>query len=103
MSDTVLNEAQNATRIYKAFFGKLPYKRLAMTQQPAINFGQAWPTLVFLPYSAFFDDTYRVQIFGMKGGTNSFWKEVTPHGPAPLIVRLLPRNRPRRSLQLLSS
>ena len=79
MADTVLNEAQNATRIYKAFFGKLPYKRLAMTQQPAINFGQAWPTLVFLPYSAFFDDTYRVQIFGMKGGTNSFWKEVTPH------------------------
>jgi len=79
MSDTVLNQAQNATRIYNSFFGKLPYKRVAMTQQPAINFGQAWPSLVFMPYTAFFDDTYRVQIFGLRGGTDSFWHEVGAH------------------------
>ena len=79
MSDTVLNQAQNATRIYKACYGKLPYKRLAMTQQPNGFFGQAWPTLVFLPYTAFFDDTYRTQLFGIRGGTDGFWTEVTPH------------------------
>jgi len=79
MSDTVLNQAQNATRIYKVFYGKLPYKRVAMTQQPAGFFGQAWPTLVFMPYTAFFDDTYRVQLFGIHCGTDGFWTEVAPH------------------------
>ena len=79
MGTTVLNEAQNATRIYTAFFGKLPYKRVAITQQPAGFFGQAWPTLVFMPYIAFFDDTYRVQLFGIKGGTDGFWREVGAH------------------------
>jgi len=79
MADTVLNEAQNSTRIYSAYFGKLPYDRVAMTQQPAGFFGQAWPTLVFMPYTAFFDDTQRVQLFGIKNGTNGFWREVGAH------------------------
>jgi len=79
MSDSVLNQAQNATRVYKVFYGKLPYKRVAMTQQPAGFFGQAWPTFVFMPYTAFFDDTYRVQLFGIHGGTDGFWTEVAPH------------------------
>ena len=79
MADTVLNEAQNSTRIYSAFFGKLPYKRVAMTQQPAGFFGQAWPTLVFMPYVAFFDTTHRVQLFGVGGGTSGFWREVAAH------------------------
>src|SRR6185295_843838 len=41
MGETALNDAQNATRIYSAYFGKLPYTRIAITQQPAFNFGQA--------------------------------------------------------------
>jgi hypothetical protein len=76
---TVLTEAQNATRIYSSFFGKLPYKRVAMTQQPAGFFGQAWPTLVFMPYFAFMDDTHRTQLFGIRGGTDGFWREVAAH------------------------
>jgi hypothetical protein len=72
-----------------SFFGKLPYKRVAMTQQPAINFGQAWPSLVFMPYTAFFDDTYRVQIFGMRGGTDSFWHEVGAHEVAHQMVLVM--------------
>ncbi len=79
MATTVLVEAQNATRIYNAFFGKLPYKRVAMTQQPAGFFGQAWGTLIFMPYIAFIDDTHRVQLFGISGGTNGFWREVAAH------------------------
>jgi hypothetical protein len=63
MADTVLVQAENATRIYYAFFGELPYKRVAMTQQPAGFFGQAWPTLVFMPYTAFFDDTCNCSVF----------------------------------------
>lgn len=79
MADAALADAQNATRIFQAFFGKLPYSRVAMTQQPAANFGQAWPTLVFMPYTAFIDTTQRTQMFGVAGGTSNFWRYVGPH------------------------
>lgn len=75
----VLNQAQNSSRIYDAYFGKLPHKRIAMTQQPASNFGQAWATLVFMPFTAYFDDTTRVQLYGIRGGTDFFWREVAAH------------------------
>jgi hypothetical protein len=78
-ADLALSDAQNSTRIYTAFFGKLPYTRLAMTQQPAGNFGQAWPTLVFMPFTAFIDTTQRAQMFGVRGGTDNFWRYVAPH------------------------
>ena len=79
MADSAIADAQNATRIYNAFFGKLAYTRLAMTQQPAGNFGQAWPTLVFMPYTAFLDTTQRTQMMGIRGGTDTFWRYVAPH------------------------
>ena len=79
MADSAIADAQNATRIYNAYFGKLPYTRLAMTQQPAGFFGQAWPTLVFMPYTAFIDTTQRMQLMGMRGGTDTFWRYVGPH------------------------
>src|SRR6267378_4461760 len=79
MADQALADAQNATRIYNAYFGKLPYTRLAMTQQPAGFFGQAWPTLVFMPYIAFIDTTQRTQLLGTRGGTDNFWRYVAPH------------------------
>jgi hypothetical protein len=79
MATTALSDTQNAMRIYNAYFGKLAYTRIAMTQQPAGNFGQAWPTLVFMPYTAFLDATQRTQLFGIRGGTDSFWRYVGPH------------------------
>jgi aminopeptidase N len=79
MADSALADAQNASRIYNAFFGKLPYTRIAMTQQPAPNFGQAWPTLVYMPYIAFIDGTQRAQLLGTRGGTDNFWRYVAPH------------------------
>jgi hypothetical protein len=79
MADSAIADAQNATRVYNAYFGKLPYSRLAMTQQPAGFFGQAWPTLIFMPYTAFIDTTQRTQLFGVRGGTNNFWRYVAPH------------------------
>ena len=71
----VLAEAQNATRIYRNFFGKLPYTRVAMTQQPAGNFGQAWPTLVYMPWTSFVGASMLKQM----GITNDFWRVVGPH------------------------
>lgn len=72
-------DTQNAMRIYNAYFGKLAYTRIAITQQPAGFFGQAWPTLVFMPYVAFLDSTQRTQIYGVGGGTDTFWRYVGPH------------------------
>src|SRR6185437_5223527 len=75
-----INSAQNALRIYNSYFGRLPYTRVAMTQQPAGNFGQAWPTLVYMPYTAFLDPTQRHNLFGSsQAAGDSFWQYVGPH------------------------
>lgn len=79
IADSALADAQNAMRIYNAYYGKLPYGRIAMTQQPAAGFGQAWPTLVYMPYMAFIDSTQRAQLLGTRGGTDNFWRYVAPH------------------------
>lgn len=71
---------QNSMRIYDAFFGKLPYTRIAMTEQPAGNFGQAWPTLIYMPYTAFLDPTQRwLASANIRYATDDFFKYVGPH------------------------
>ncbi len=81
MADHVLVDALNAVRLYTQWFGPAPFGRLAVTQQPAFDFGQSWPTLVYLPISAFLDPTQRWQLLGRN--TFSFSKEfvnvVTAH------------------------
>ena len=79
MADAAIDQARNSARLFNSFFGKLPYTRLAMSQQPAANFGQAWPTLVYMPYTAFMDATQRTQMMGGRAGTDDFWLYVGPH------------------------
>lgn len=80
MADSAIADAQNSSRIYNAFFGKLPYTRVAMTQQPAPDFGQAWPTLVYMPYTAFLDATQRLMLTdSVRAATNDFYDYVGPH------------------------
>lgn len=79
MNDKVIGEAQNSVRIFNAYFGKLPYTRIAMSQQPDAGFGQAWPTLIFMPYSAFLDATQRAQLYGTADTPGNFFKIVAPH------------------------
>jgi hypothetical protein len=78
---SMLADAQNSTRIFDLFFGKLPFKRLALTQQPAGNFGQAWPTLVYMPFTAFMDSTQRYLATGgnIRFATANFFEYVAPH------------------------
>jgi hypothetical protein len=79
-ADLALNSTQNAVRIYDNYFGKLPYTRVAMTQQPAGFFGQAWPTLIYMPYTAFLDPTQRQNLFNSsKFAGATFWQYVGPH------------------------
>jgi aminopeptidase N len=73
-----LAEGQVSMQLYSDYFGPLPYKRLAMSQQTACNFGQAWPTLVWLPICSFFDTTVRHSL-GLDFGDRGYWKIVAPH------------------------
>ena len=77
MLDKALSEAELAVRLYSDYFGPLPYKRLAVTQQTANNYGQAWPELVWLPITYFYDTTIRHQI-GMDD-PKGYFKVVEPH------------------------
>jgi hypothetical protein len=79
-SGRILPLTQNSMRIYDAFFGKLPYTRIAMTEQPAGNFGQAWPTLIYMPFTAFLDPTQRWLATGdARYASDDFFKYVGPH------------------------
>jgi hypothetical protein len=77
MMKKAMGEAELSVEIYTDFFGEAPYKRLAMTQQTAANFGQSWPGLVYLPITYFFDSTVRHQI-GFDDA-HGYFKVVGPH------------------------
>jgi hypothetical protein len=80
LAQNAMVDAENAVRCFTAWFGDLPYGRLAITQQPEFSFGQSWPTLIYLPISAFLDSTQRWSLLG--GNTfkfAEFIQEVTPH------------------------
>jgi aminopeptidase N len=77
--DKARNEAQLSVGIFQNYFGALPYGRLAMTQQPFMNFGQAWPMLVYMPITSYFDSTTR-NTLGMANPSGAdFFKIVAPH------------------------
>jgi len=73
-----LAEGTLSVQLYSDYFGPSAYKRLAITQQTACNYGQAWPELVWIPMCYFYDSTIRHQL-GMDFGDRGYWKIVTPH------------------------
>jgi Peptidase family M1 domain len=80
MARNALVDAENSMRLFQKVFGDCPFGRLAVTQQPAFNFGQSWPTLVYLPVSAFLDSTQRWELMGGSAFKFAeFIDEVTPH------------------------
>jgi hypothetical protein len=79
LTENAMVEAQNSIRIFTHWFGKAPYGRIAVTQQPQAFFGQSWPTLVYLPIIAFFDSTQRWRLMGINTRLTEFIQEVTPH------------------------
>ena len=80
LMESTMVDAQNALRLYAAWFGKSEFNRIAITQQPQFNFGQSWPSLVYLPMSAYLDSTQRVRLMqGINASLTNFVEEVTPH------------------------
>lgn len=77
MMKKALGEAQLTVPLYTDYFGPIPFPRLAVTQQTALNYGQSWPELVFLPLTAFLDSTAR-HTLGMDD-LHGFFKDVGPH------------------------
>jgi len=78
MQKKALADGEISMEVYTDYFGPIPFKRLAMTQQTACTFGQSWPTLVWLPICAFYDNTVRHQL-GLDRGDRGYWKTVAPH------------------------
>ncbi len=72
-----LAEGELSMKLYTSFFGPEPYKRVALTQQTAMNYGQSWPGLVYLPITYFFDSTTRHGL-GMDD-PRGYFKIVGPH------------------------
>jgi hypothetical protein len=72
-----LSQATVSAEIYENFFGKLPFDHLAVSQQPACNYGQSWPMLVYLPVCGFWDGTIQHQL-GLNPA-DPYWKTVTAH------------------------
>jgi len=77
MMDKARAEAQAAVGLYSDLFGPIPYGRIAMTQQPYLGFGQAWPMLVYMPIVAYLDNNYKHQL-GIDV-TDTFFKVLAPH------------------------
>jgi Peptidase family M1 domain len=80
MMDLPMGEAQVAEKIYDLWFGKSEFSHLSVTQQIAFGYGQSWPTLLYLPLSAYLDPTQRYRLLnGINASLNNFIDEVTPH------------------------
>jgi hypothetical protein len=56
-------ESRNAYEVFHHFFGDIPIRSINISQQPQVSFGASWPTLIFLPFTAFFDESVRQRLF----------------------------------------
>jgi len=80
MIQNAIVDGENSVRLFTAWFGPVPYDRLALTMQPEFNFGQSWPGLVYLPVTAFLDSTQRWSLMGQSAFKFAeFIQELTPH------------------------
>jgi hypothetical protein len=80
MTKYALDQTRAQMQLCTIFFGRGPYDNISITEQPNFNFGQSWPTLVYLPISAYIDSTQRWLLFGhIDTKFNGFVQEVTPH------------------------
>ncbi len=80
MTKYALEQTRAQLQLCTYYFGKSPYPNIDITEQPDFNFGQSWPTLVYLPISAYMDSTQRWMLFGhIDSQFTGFVQEVTPH------------------------
>ncbi len=66
LAEAALADGINGARIFTIYYGPLPDRHVAITQQSQFLFGQSWPSLIFMPYISFLDGTQR-QRLGLAG------------------------------------
>jgi hypothetical protein len=66
LAEAALADGINGARIFSIYYGPLPDRHVAITQQSQFLFGQSWPSLIFMPYISFLDGTQR-QRLGLTG------------------------------------
>lgn len=77
LAQSALADGINTARTATVFFGAIPTRQVAITQQSQWFFGQSWPSLIYMPYVAFLNGTVR-QVLGLTG-TQDFVDNVGPH------------------------
>jgi hypothetical protein len=77
LADGILVDGMNSSRVFTTYFGPLPQRQVAITQQAQWNFGQSWPSLIFMPYLSFLDGTQRQRLGLTQAG--AFVEEVGYH------------------------
>jgi hypothetical protein len=77
MMKKAMAEAQLSIPLYTDYFGPTSFKHIAMTQQTAGNYGQAWPELVYMPLTSFLDSTQRFSLMGFD--PKGYFTVVGPH------------------------
>jgi hypothetical protein len=84
LASDAMADAMNGSRVYHARFGALSQKSIAITQQSQWDFGQSWPSLIFLPYAAFLpwnvrellgirNDGQWVELMGLHEMAHQWW------------------------------
>ena len=80
LAESALVDGINSARIFTTYFGPLPQRHVAITQQSQWGFGQSWPSLIFMPYLSFLTGTQRSQVLGIQGtGVTDFVDQVGYH------------------------
>lgn len=80
LAESAMVDGVNSARIFTTYFGPLPSRHVAITQQSDWAFGQSWPSLIFMPYMAFMTGTQRSQVLGFQGqGLSDFVDQVGYH------------------------
>lgn len=77
LAQSALADGINTARTANEYFGPLKVKNVSITQQTAWNFGQSWPSLIYLPYLSFVNSTTRMTL-GL-AGMKDFIDLVGPH------------------------
>ncbi|MCK4307883.1 hypothetical protein KAW50_06645 [candidate division WOR-3 bacterium] len=68
-------ESRNAYEVCVHFFGEIPFRKIKVSQQPQGAFGQSWPTLVYLSYTAFLSESLKDKLGLIQGDESAMWYE----------------------------
>lgn len=84
MAETAAGMSFQALKIFAYAFGPLPFRDIAVTEQPVIGYGQSWPSLIFLPYDALLPGSARRSLMQFMGileteDTRLFYRTVAVH------------------------